>query len=79
MKNSDVYQTSDLGLAAALLTFGSVLLGINKENPRRAIFEFSVSVELEDIVALYWNGELKVSALRLNENTKLLKSRIYGG
>lgn len=78
-RNADIYQTSDLGLAAALLTFGSILLDINKENPRRAVFEFSVSVELEDIIALYWNGELKVSALRLNENTKLLKSRIYGG
>jgi len=77
--NSDLYETSDLGLAASLLTFGSILLDIDKENPKRAVFQFIVSVELKDIIASYWNGELKVSALRLNENTKLLKSRIYGG
>lgn len=76
--NSNFYETSDLGLAAALLTYGAVLFSVNKENPRRAVFAFVVSVELPNLVEQFWTGELAVGALSYFENTKRLKNRIYG-
>ena len=77
--NSNYYETSDLGLAAALLTFGVVLVRVDKQNPRRAVFVFADSKELSTLVDGFWSGEMTLSALRYFENTKLLKSRIYGG
>jgi len=74
----DVYETSDLGLAAALLTFGIVLFRVDKENPRRAVFVFVASIETPSVVEEYRSGVLMVNALRYFENTKRLKSRIYG-
>jgi hypothetical protein len=76
--NNDHYQTSDLGLAAALLTYGFELVGINKTDPRRVVFSFLNSGDLNNVVDSYWNGNLRLSVLRYFENTKLLKSRIYG-
>ncbi len=76
--SSDLYETSDLGLAAALLTYSFVLVRVNKENPRRAVFMFAKSIELESLTEKFWTGELTVSALSYFENTKRLKSRIYG-
>lgn len=76
--SSNYYETSDLGLAAALLTYGSVLVRVNKENPKRAIFIFATSRELNDLVEAFRAGSLSVSALSYFENTKRLKSRIYG-
>ncbi len=75
---NDVYETSDLGLAAALLTYNAVLAKVDKENPKRAVFVFLHSIELPSLVELFWAGELEVNALRYFENTKRLKSRIYG-
>lgn len=77
--NSNYYETSDLGLAAALLTFGIVLVRVDKQNPRRAVFVFAASKELSTLVDSFWSGEMRLSALRYFESTKLLKSRIYGG
>ncbi len=76
--NSDYYETSDLGLAAALLTYGVVLVRVNKENPKRAVFVFAASIELSTLIDTFWSGDMTVSALGYFENTKRLKSRIYG-
>ncbi|HTE57186.1 MAG TPA: DUF5659 domain-containing protein [Verrucomicrobiae bacterium] len=72
------YETSDLGLAAALLACNVLLVRVNKENPRRAVFVFVESTEVNSLVQEYWNGSLAVGALGYFENTKRLKSRIYG-
>jgi len=76
--NNNYYHTSDLGLAAALLTYGIELVGIDKADPRRVVFAFVNNDGLSDTVNTYWNGDLRLSVLRYFENTKLLKSRIYG-
>ena len=76
--NNNYYHTSDLGLAAALLTYGIELVGIDKADPRRVVFAFIEKGDLGDIVEGYWNGSLCLGVLRYFENRKLLKSRIYG-
>jgi hypothetical protein len=72
------YETSDLGLAAALLACSVLLVRVNKDNPKRAVFVFIESIEVSNLVQEYWNGSLMVNALGYFENTKRLKSRIYG-
>jgi hypothetical protein len=74
----DYYETSDLGLAAALLACSVLLVKVNKDNPKRAVFIFIESIEVKGLVEAYWNGSMTVSALNYFENTKRLKSRIYG-
>lgn len=76
--NKDYYHTSDLGLSAALLTYGIELVGIEKDNPRRVVFKFAEQQNLGVIIESYWNGDLSVCALKHFGNIKLLKSRIYG-
>lgn len=77
--DDNYYYTSDLGLATALLTSGAVLVRVDTENPKRAVFIFVKSTELDAVVDDFWTGTLLVSARRYFENTKMLKSRIYGG
>lgn len=77
MSNSN-YETSDFGLSTALLTAGSELVGVNKDNPKRVVFEFTDSLITQETIEKYWNGELRLNVLRFFENSKILKSRIYG-
>jgi hypothetical protein len=76
---TNYYETSDLGLAAALISSGVRLVKVDMANPKRAVFIFDKNQFKTSIIDEFWSGELKVSALRYFENTKVLKSRIYGG
>lgn len=78
-KTTNYYETSDLGLAAALISSNIRLVKVDITNPKRAVFIFDKSQFKGSIIDEFWSGELKVSALRFFENTKVLKSRIYGG
>lgn len=73
------YETSDLGLAAALLSSGIVLDGMDFSNPRRVLFLFREAPSIQTTIQSYWSNQLTVDALTYFENTKLLKSRVYGG
>lgn len=76
--DSDDYETSDLGLAAALLTYGIELVRINKDNPKRVIFVFVDSADTRFGIEAFWAGNLKLDVLSYFDSTKRLKSRIYG-
>lgn len=71
-------EISDLGLAAALVTSGFSVVELNRDNPRRTMFVFENSNSLDSCVDAYWSGELVLSAIRLLDQQKQLKSRIYG-
>lgn len=71
------YKTTDLGLSATLTVVGFPVLDIDKTNPRRVVFLFEASDELDDSVKKYWSGELKVSANSLLDGIKYLKALIY--
>lgn len=72
-----IFQTFDLGLAAALISVGFQLLDLNKSNPRKVQFLFKASNELQEAIEDYWSDNLKVNARTYFENLKMLKNRIY--
>jgi hypothetical protein len=77
LKNENIYETSDLGLAASLAASGFPIHTIDKSNPRRVIFCFNSSKELDSAVDSYWSNTLLLSAQDLLGQIKMLKSRIY--
>jgi hypothetical protein len=75
--NRDYYETTDLGLAAALTAVGFMLADVNKTEPRRAIFVFVQNNAVSKAVDDYWNDRLSVSALSYADAMKRLKTRLY--
>ena len=73
----NLYRTSDLSLCAALCVSGFVAKEIEKVNPQRSAFVFDSSVALEEVVAQYWQGELRVEPQVYFNQLRTLKSRIY--
>ena len=71
------FSTFDLGLATALQTLDYKLLKLDKTNPKKARFVFEHGKGIEKAMLDYWNGKLKLSALALFNNQKMLKNRIY--
>lgn len=66
---------TDLGVAAALKVAGMDLIQIDPAQNQRAVFLFPESREIESLVNDYWSGKLLVSALRFQQEMRLLKSR----
>ncbi len=75
--NSQQFETSDLGLATALVSSGNSLFSVDKSNPRRVIFIFNQTSELSDKVDQYWSGQLHVAANSYMDHVKYLKAMIY--
>ena len=71
------YQTSDLGLAAALLSRAARLEAINREDPRRAVFVFALKPSDQTVLDDFWNGRLLVDARTYFDSIKTIKSRLY--
>ena len=74
----EYFQSSDLALAAVLfLSFP--LEGINKDNPRKALFLFEKDEDgnLDEMITDYWRGELKVEPRRYFEALRQIKARLY--
>lgn len=65
--------TSDLGLAAALLTLGHSMSAIDRDNPKRSEFIFQKDAYIETDIKNYWNSTLRMHF----DNIKLLKNRLY--
>ena len=76
--NSNYNEVSDLGLAASLTASGFVIDSVDKSNPRRVVFVFEKSEQLEHSIDLFWANKLLLPATLLLENIRQLKSRIYG-
>jgi Domain of unknown function (DUF5659) len=77
MATKNEYATSDLGLAAALVASGHMLVSVNKDNPRRAIFIFKETGDLYSLADNYFNNSLTVYAQGYFESLKRLKTRLY--
>ena len=76
--NADTEQRfKDFGLVAALVSVGFAIDRTEREQ-RTMFFIFKDSTELTDAVRNYWSGALEVSARSYFDNTKMLKSLIYG-
>jgi len=75
--NNDKYSTTDLGLAAALVACGRLLISVDKDNPRRAVFIFKDTGDLQSLSDSYFDNSLTVQAQGYFESLKRLKTRLY--
>ncbi len=71
------YRTSDLALAGALCVSGFVVERVEKINPKRSVFIFDNSTELEEAINKYWSGRLEIEPQAYFYQLKNLKARIY--
>ena len=71
------FETSDLGLATALVTFGHPLEALNRNDPHRVVFSFTRTAGLDEVVQEFWQRNLKIEPLAYFNNIKLMKNRIY--
>lgn len=76
MINDNYYKTSDLALAASLSLYSPVNT-IDSTDSKRIIFIFKQSQELDQLVDMYWRGEMKVDPQQYFNQLKIIKSRIY--
>jgi len=71
------FETSDLGLAAALVTASYPIDHLDKHDTSKIRFVFTRNSGMDDVIQLYWANELKLSLLAYFNNLKMLKNRIY--
>lgn len=74
---SIVFTTYDLGVSTALLCSGFVLLSVDKDNPRKALFIFQKEDGIEDVADRYFSDRLEVKARSFFDNLKALKNQLY--
>ena len=74
--NSDTYITSDLALATTI-SLQFPIQDIDRSNPRKAVFVFLRSPELEVLVESYFRNELKISPQTFFNQLRDIKSRLY--
>jgi len=72
-----IYETSDLGLTASLLSSGFEVIKLIKAEKPRVNFQFKDSKRLKEIIDKYWRKELNVEPQEFFMHVKQLKNRIY--
>jgi hypothetical protein len=70
------FSTADLALATTV-SIWFPLQQVDKKNPRRALFTFERSKELDELVDKYWKRELQVEPRQYFDQLKSLKARLY--
>lgn len=76
--NQQFYKSADLGLVTTLSLHFPVRT-IDRSNPRKVLFVFDLTVELNDFVDRYWRGEIAVEPQTFTNQIKNIKTRIYSG
>jgi len=71
---NEAFQTSDLGIAAYLLTIGFCLLYSTCLNNKKLTFTFERRVNTEEIIINYLNGLGVASAKDLFSNYRILRA-----
>ncbi|NCS97518.1 MAG: hypothetical protein GW762_02945 [Candidatus Pacebacteria bacterium] len=77
MKNKTNYYSSDLSLVTTL-SLDFPIIGIDRRNPSRIIFEFESSRELSARIKEYWNAELFIEPQRFFTQLKYIKAQVFG-
>jgi len=72
------FQSSDLALVACL-SLSFPIESIDRSNPRKAVFCFKKSQELNERVQAYWRGETKVETRAYFDELRRIKARLYAG
>ena len=71
------FSTYDLGLATVLVTLDYKLIKLDKTNTKKIRFVFEEDAKIQKVMVDYWNDKIKLPALSLFNNQKMLKNRIY--
>jgi hypothetical protein len=74
--SSNTYVTSDLALATTI-SLQFPIQDIDRSNPRKAVFVFLRSPELEELVEGYFRNALKISPQTFFNQLRDIKSRLY--
>lgn len=75
---SNVWTTYDIGVSTALLCAGFELVGIDKTNPKKALFTFKREGNIDEVANNYFANKLNVRARSFADNLKALKNKLYG-
>ena len=75
---SDLFQTQELALAAALVAWNFPLDSVDKTNKNKATFIFLRSSDLDTAIQSFWNNEGQVSPKTYFYALREVKSRIHG-
>jgi hypothetical protein len=74
--NENYYQTSDLSLATTISLFCPIE-DIDRSNPRKAVFLFRKTPELEKLVDQYFRNKIKISPQTYFNQLRVIKARLY--
>jgi len=74
--NKNYYQTSDLSLATTISLFCPIE-DIDRSNPRKALFIFRKTPELEKLIDQYFRNEIKISPQTYFNQLRVVKARLY--
>ena len=72
------YVTSDLGCAAALISVGFELVGLNKQEPQKVRFIFRSKAGIEKATNEYFLDRVEVRARTYFDNIRMLKNLLHG-
>ena len=75
--NENYYQTSDLSLATTLSLFAPIEEIDRSTNPRKALFIFRKTPELEKLIDQYFRNEIKISPQTYFNQLRAVKARLY--
>lgn len=73
----EFFSTTDLGIAAALLTADFELLNLDKSDPRKVKFVFSRDDGITKVADDFWSNRLEQKVRSFWDNIKVLKNRLY--
>jgi len=73
----DVFTTTDLGIAAAMLTADFELLNLDKSDPHKVKFVFSREEGISKVADDFWSNRLEQRVRSFWDNVKVLKNRLY--
>lgn len=74
--DENYYSSSDLSLATTLSLWFSIE-NIDRSNPRKALFIFRKTPELERLIDQYFRNEIKVSPQVYFNQLRVIKARLY--
>lgn len=79
MQDEKLFKTTDIGLAAFLLTEGIELNGINKDSTNRGTFLFPNTEKCHRLADVFSQMEARVEPVKFQTSVKQLKHLLYLG
>jgi hypothetical protein len=75
----NTYNTSDYQLAVTLASLGYRLISVEKSDPRRAVFQFEPSSNIQADSEAFFQDRLSLNPRTILTNAKLIKGRLHAG